>query len=71
MDEHTKSEIIRLFSAPYHRPFAEIDKRLGLERGESWKFLEKAGLFERAEFYTGKHFKPFRRNLKLVVDTRK
>lgn len=68
MDEKTKLEIIRLYSAPHHRPFAEIEKRLGLQKGESWKFLEKEGYFERAKFGERTHFKPIRKKLKLVVD---
>jgi len=58
-------------SANHHRPFAEIDKRLGLEMGDSWKFLEKEGLFERAVFMHYSRAPHPRTKLKLVVDTRK
>jgi hypothetical protein len=45
MDEATRAEIIRLFNAPHHRPFKDIDKALGLPEGTARSFLVKEKLF--------------------------
>lgn len=50
MQKEVELEIIRLFSKPLHRPFAEIDKKLNLPTGAARQFLERQGIFERAVF---------------------
>lgn len=68
MDEITRNEIIRLFNAPHHRPFAEIDKRLNLPKGAACQFLIKEGLFERAVF---RYRSAPQKRYKKAVDTTK
>jgi hypothetical protein len=51
MDKQTELEIVRLFNKPLHRPFAEIDKMLGLPTGTARQLLEEQKLFEPARFF--------------------